>query len=336
MDRVSRSFALVVPCLEDPLQDYFATAYLLCRALDNIEDCGQPLHWQKQRFAEFRQLLAEPDLAPVRLAEWESAAWPGLSADERALMSVDGGQPLWSIYSDFPSSTRAILQNWIPLMADGMESVLDPEQPPQVVVRDGVRVLATVDAYNEYCYAVAGTVGGLGTELVIEHYGVPDPQARTLLKGSEACGRALQKTNVLKDFDEDLERRICYLPDEWLSIAGHAPLARKGAPNSWIADLLGDILTELRDATAYVLDVPQHATGYRVASLMCLLPAYETVRLAAQRHTELFTEDHQIKIDRPTMARCASDAVDVATDDDAIVRMCRELEEATREALTPG
>jgi hypothetical protein len=47
MDRVSRSFALVVPWLEDPLQDYMATAYLLCRALDNIEDCGQPLAWQR-------------------------------------------------------------------------------------------------------------------------------------------------------------------------------------------------------------------------------------------------------------------------------------------------
>lgn len=336
MDRVSRSFALVVPCLEDPLQDYFATAYLLCRALDNIEDCGQPLSWQKQRFAEFRHLLAAPDLAPARLAEWESLAWPGLSADERELMTGDGGRPLWSIYSGFPSGTRAILQNWIPLMADGMESVLDPDQPPPVVVREGVRVLATVDAYNDYCYAVAGTVGGLGTELVIEHYGLPDGLAQTLLKGSEACGRALQKTNVLKDFAEDLQRRICYLPDEWLARAGYTPLRLEGAPVNWIADLLGDILTELRDATAYVLDVPHHATGYRVASLMCLLPAYETVRLAAERHRDLFTPAHQIKIDRPTMARCAGNAVAAATDDAAIVRMSRELEEATREALRAG
>ena len=336
MDRVSRSFALVVPCLEDPLQDYFATAYLLCRALDNIEDCEQPLAWQKQRFAEFRQLLAAPDLAPVRLAEWESSAWPGLSADERTLMTTDGGQPLWSIYSGFPSGTRAILQTWIPLMADGMESVLDPEQPPQVVIRDDVRVLASADSYNDYCYAVAGTVGGLGTELVIEHYKLPGALAQTLLKGSEACGRALQKTNVLKDFAEDLQRRICYLPDEWLALAGHAPLALSGAPAGWVADLLGDILTELRDATAYVLDVPQHAVGYRTASLMCLFPAYETVRLAAQRRAELFTADHHVKIDRPTMARCAADAVAVATDDEAILRMSRELDEATREALSAG
>jgi phytoene/squalene synthetase len=35
MNNVSRSFALVVPCIEEPLRDYFATAYLLCRVVDN-------------------------------------------------------------------------------------------------------------------------------------------------------------------------------------------------------------------------------------------------------------------------------------------------------------
>ena len=40
VNEVSRSFALVVPCLEEPLDHHMATAYLLCRLADNIEDCG--------------------------------------------------------------------------------------------------------------------------------------------------------------------------------------------------------------------------------------------------------------------------------------------------------
>lgn len=336
MERVSRSFALVVPCLEPPLRDYFATAYLLCRALDNIEDCTRPLGWQKQRFAEFSELLWEPDAAPVRLAAWEADQWPGLSADERALMTIEGGGPLWSIYETFPARTRAILQNWIPRMAKGMEAVLDPAQSPPVIVRQQVRVLATVDAYNEYCYAVAGTVGAMGTELVIDHYGLSDELAGTLLAGSEACGRALQKTNVLKDFAEDLQRQVCYLPDEWLAEIDHAPLALGGAPARWTTQVLADILTELRNATAYVLDVPRRAAGYRVASLMCLLPAYETIRSAALQRRELFTATHQIKISRSTMARCVQDAVALAADDDAILRASLDLESQIREALSPG
>lgn len=336
MERVSRSFALVVPCLEAPLQDYFATAYLLCRALDNIEDCTRPLDWQKQRFAEFTQLLWEPQTARAQLSVWGADQWPGLSEDERALMTVEGGWSLWSIYETFPARTRAILQNWIPRMAKGMEAVLDPAQSPPVIVRQQVRVLATVDAYNDYCYAVAGTVGAMGTELVIDHYGLSGELAVTLLAGSEACGRALQKTNVLKDFAEDLQRDVCYLPDEWLVEINHTPLALGGAPAHWTTQVLGDILTELRSATAYVLDVPRRATGYRVASLMCLLPAYETIRSAALLRRELFTAGHQIKISRSTMARCVQDAVSLAADDDAILRASRHLESTIREELSSG
>ena len=42
MQRVSRSFALVIPWLEEPLQTYLASSYLLCRkrsALPNLSPC---------------------------------------------------------------------------------------------------------------------------------------------------------------------------------------------------------------------------------------------------------------------------------------------------------
>ena len=333
MGRVSRSFALVVPWLENPLQDYLATAYLLCRVLDNIEDCAEPLTWQKERFAEFAELLSEPAIAPARLDEWEACSWLGLSAEERALMTVDGGLPLWLIYSTFPPRVRAILQNWIPLMAEGMEMVLDPGQVTPVMVRADVRVLATADAYNDYCYAVAGTVGGMGTELVIDHYGLTDGAAESLLAGSKACGRALQKTNILKDFAEDLQRRVCYLPDEWLREIGHTPLELAGAPIDWIEDVIGDILVDLRSATSYVLDVPHRAAGYRVACLMCLLPAYETILSAARCRAELFTAAHHITIARETMVGCVSTAVSLATDDEAVRRSSEDFERAIRAAL---
>jgi farnesyl-diphosphate farnesyltransferase len=336
MGRVSRSFALVVPWLEDPLQDHVATSYLLCRVLDNIEDCAEPLNWQKERFAEFAELLSDPAIAPTRLDEWEAFPWPGLSADERALMTVDGGLPLWLIYSKFPPRVRAILQNWIPLMAKGMETVLDPEQATPLTMRAGVRVLGTADAYNDYCYAVAGTVGGMGTELVIDHYGLTDGPAKRLLAGSEACGRALQKTNILKDFAEDLQRRICYLPDEWLRGIGHTPLDLAGAPIDWIEDVIGDILADLRTATSYVLDVPHRAAGYRVACLMCLLPAYETILSAARCRAKLFTAAHHITISRETMVGCIRSAVALAVDDEAIRRASADFERAIRDALRAG
>jgi phytoene/squalene synthetase len=102
MKKVSRSFALVVSFLEEPLRGQMATAYLLCRVLDNIEDCQQPFEWQEKRFTEFSAMLDEPRLAHETLAFWNHERWPGLTADEQKLMAPDGGHPLWQIYEQIP------------------------------------------------------------------------------------------------------------------------------------------------------------------------------------------------------------------------------------------
>jgi phytoene/squalene synthetase len=41
MERASRSFAVVVVFLEQPLKEYLSIAYLICRVIDNIEDTLQ-------------------------------------------------------------------------------------------------------------------------------------------------------------------------------------------------------------------------------------------------------------------------------------------------------
>lgn len=333
MNRVSRSFALVVPWLEEPLQEHIAAAYLLCRTLDNIEDCGLTLAEQSDRFIEFSQLLANPTLAPQMLQRWEQMLWPGLTADETMLMTLEGGLPLWQIFAAFPISVRTTIAHWITLMAQGMASVLDSQKYALTVVRGKIRVLRSAADYNDYCYHVAGTVGGMGTELVIDHYGLPGSTAQRLLAGSEACGRALQKTNIVKDFAEDLARGICYLPDEWLRQIDYAPLSLAGAPTPWTYQVVKDVLDELSMATDYVLSVPQSAHGYRIACLMCLFPAYQTLLTAAHRHAQLFTVQHEAKISRAVMAGCIHDAVAMATDDDAIQQTSRRLEQEIQQAF---
>ena len=108
-------------------------------------------------------------------------------------------------------------------------------------------------------------------------------------------GRGLQKTNILKDFAEDLGRGISYLPYTWHREAGFTPLALAGAPVQWKKKVIDDVVRELRDATEYVLPLPYHAAGYRMASLMSLLPAYQTLLLAAEQHAILFTSEHHVR-----------------------------------------
>jgi farnesyl-diphosphate farnesyltransferase len=328
MNKVSRSFAILMPFLEEPLNHYLATSYLLCRVVDNIEDCQQPADWKKLRFAEFMQLLKEPLLATDILTLWQQQAWPGLTPDEQEMMGLKHGRPLWQIYQQIPVEPRQIIDHWTTTMAQGMSQLEDPYQSPQFIYRQGVQVLAAEEDYNRYCYYVAGTVGHLSTELVINHYGLNSTVAAALLADCEACGRGLQKTNIIKDFAKDLNRGLSYLPDTWLGEADYTPLALAGARPTWVRKVLQNVVHELRDATVYLLNLPHSALGYRMASLLCLLPAYQTLLLAAGQQEQLFTPHHQVKISRLTMGRCMLDARSMVTDNEAIERYSRQLEQA--------
>src|SRR5262249_1128057 len=254
-----------------------------------------------------------------------------LSDQEQRLMGVADGLGLWQIYAEMPQSTQAIVQRWTSAMAQGMSQLDDPTAHPRFVRRVGFAVLEAEADYHEYCYIAAGTVGHLATELVIEHYQLSEDVTPTLRGLAEACGRGMQKTNIVKDFVVDLTRGICYLPDIWLREADYAPLALRGAAPAWRALVLEDVLDELRAATDYVLALPYSARGYRHASLLCLLPAYQTLYLAAQRQEMLFTREHEIKIARPTMAECVADTEALLLDNLSIRRYGQVVEAKIRE-----
>lgn len=328
MNKVSRSFAVVVACLEEPLRDYMATAYLICRVADNIEDCEQPVAWKQARFAEFSQLLEEPTLAPDILSGWDREKWSGLTCDEQKQMGLESGLSLWQIYALIPDDARSSIHRWTSAMAEGMKHLEDPQHAPSWVTRNGVQVLSGEEDYDRYCYFVAGTVGHMATELVISYYGLTDGVADNLLSTCEACGRGLQKTNIVKDFAKDLARGVCYLPDAWMSEVERSPLSLAGAPVDWKRKVLNNVMDELEESVDYVLTLPYRAVGYRIASLLCLLPAYQMILLAAQRQEGLFSPDHHVKISRATMSQCLLDAQSMLADNDAILRYSREIKSA--------
>ena len=325
MKNVSRSFALVTPNVETPLNHYLSTAYLICRVVDNIEDCTQPFPWQQARFAEFAQLLDEPERATAVLQQWQQEEWPGLIDDEKEMMGMANGLPLWEIYAQIPAASREPIRVWAKTMAEGMERVENPAGSGLFIDRDGVKITVDEAAYDQYCFYVAGTVGHMATELTVLHYDINGRAAGDLLENSEICGRALQKTNIIKDFAKDLGRGVSYLPDSWMQQVDYAPLRLEGAPSEWTFAVIENALQELDNSVPYVLGLPAAATGYRRASLLTMLPAYQTLLLAAKKQKSLFTSKHHVKISRPTMVRCLFDAKRLANNDEAIIAYAQNM-----------
>lgn len=333
MHKVSRSFSLVAGEVERPMNDYLGAAYLICRVVDNIEDTEQPFDWQRRRFAEFQQMLDDPGRAAAVLAGWEGESWPGLTADEARMMTRAGGLTLWEIYAALPAPYRASIHGWAGEMAQGMCRSVDPADAAFFHQRNGVRLPHTRAGYDRYCYYVAGTVGSMITEMIVRFYDIDEETAGVLTRGSQSCGRGLQKTNIVKDFARDLGRGFCFLPDEWLAPVGYAPLALEGAPAAWKQQVIGDALAELDDSVPYLTNLPRHALGYRQAGLLMLLPAYETLLLAARRLPDLFTPRHEVKIARAKMMQAVAKAKRLAGDDAALRAAAGELSGEVRAEL---
>ncbi len=76
-----------------------------------------------------------------------------------------------------------------------------------------VVTIETESDLDLHAYRVAGTVGRLMASLL----GVTDSRARA---SAEALGIAMQRTNILRDIDEDLARGRVYIPAETMDAVG--------------------------------------------------------------------------------------------------------------------
>ena len=165
MKNVSRSFSIVATEVDAPLNDYLATAYLICRVVDNIEDTTRPFPWQQARYAEFAELLNHPQQAESILIEWGKHDWPGLTDSEREMMTPEDGLMLWQIYSQTPVAYRRSIQQWAGVMARGMERSGNPNATDFFSNHGAIRLPKEEADYDLYCFYVAGTVGRMITEL---------------------------------------------------------------------------------------------------------------------------------------------------------------------------
>ncbi len=116
---------------------------------------------------------------------------------------------------------------------------------------------------DRYCYQVAGTVGRLMAAIL----GARGPSAD---RAARALGIAMQRTNILRDVDEDLALGRVYIPRETLALAGVRDLAR------------GD--------RSMVLRVEAAIAEWWYAQAMCGLPLLPRGRFAIQAATMMYRE----------------------------------------------
>ena len=246
INSVARSFALAARFLPRDVRDDINLLYLALRRLDDLVDLEAPSGSAQRADAQQR-------LAAIR-------TWINTGAVANA-----GGDEL-AIFVDLQRRTPALPTDAISAFLDGMES--DLAGP----------VMESDADLDLYCYQVAGTVGRLMAALLGVRGG-DDAQAD---RAARALGAAMQRTNILRDIDEDLANGRVYLPATSLRRVGLDPAAASGP-------------TSLRDGdrrALYMAEIARADAEYEVgvAGIRHLLNGGRSIRVAGHLYREILRQ----------------------------------------------
>ncbi|KAK9789390.1 hypothetical protein WJX73_009521 [Symbiochloris irregularis] len=176
LNAVSRSFSIVIQQLPPQLRDAVCIFYLVLRALDTIEDdMTIPVDVKVPELVKFHTRLRD--------REWKYVCG---EKDYRRLML------------NYPLVTQAFLQ----LDSVHQEVITDIARRMGKGMAEFIeRDVETVQDYDLYCHYVAGLTG-LGLVHLfkasrLEHGDLPDDLANSM-------GLFLQKTNIIRDYLEDI------------------------------------------------------------------------------------------------------------------------------------
>ena len=254
LGKVSRSFALTIPMLDDKLYKPVMIAYLQDRLLDNFEDEIEDIDTEKRKCLMDRVVTIfnpENSCPAGAIEEIEKYSRYIKGSSLRKLTENTG--ILYKAYDILPEDTKEIAYKWLKEMNKGMKKYLN-------------KSIKNFSDLDEYCYYVAGTVGGFLTELIIHESNICTVEENKLLANYRDAGLFLQKVNIIRDIKTDIEqRKKNFWPLKQLGIAENDllnPLNREKALQC-LNDMIHDAKTHVAGLVIYMNNLPDCFPGYR-------------------------------------------------------------------------
>ncbi|XP_057783134.1 squalene synthase 2-like isoform X2 [Salvia miltiorrhiza] len=175
LHKVSRSFALVIQQLDTDLRDAVCIFYLVLRALDTVED-------DTSIASEVKVPILKAFHRHIYNSEWHFSCG---TKEYKVLM--DEFHHVSVAFLELGKGYQEAIENITMRMGEGMAKFICKE-------------VETVDDYDEYCHYVAGLVG-LGLSKLFHASGKEDLASDSI---SNSMGLFLQKTNIIRDYLEDI------------------------------------------------------------------------------------------------------------------------------------
>ena len=247
INRVARSFSLAARLLPTDRRNDVELLYLVLRTLDDLVDLDIRAGGSTREAAEARIAQIE------RWTRGETATAGEMS---RELLILD------DLASRNPTFPREAVHDFL----EGMRSDLVGPN------------ITTSAAASHYCYQVAGTVGRMMASLL----GLKPGREAAADQAARSLGSAMQRTNILRDIDEDLANGRIYLSHELLRAHGIDPNAHSGPHSLRDADRRGLLQQEIAKADA------EYELG--LAGIGALAHGQVSIRAAALLYKEILRQ----------------------------------------------
>jgi farnesyl-diphosphate farnesyltransferase len=211
---VSRTFALTVDVLDEPMDSYICVGYLLCRIPDTIEDAGHIPPAEQARLLRLYDDVLDPD-DETDATEFVEETRQWLPEEPTDDWDVVANTPrVMRTFSELAPDVRAAVTPPARELVQGMAMFVD-----RYGEQGGLRI-GSREELEEYCYYAAGTVGNLITNLLTRG-DIERERSQVLYDTAEEFGLLLQLVNISKDVYDDFTRENnVYLPSEWLAEEG--------------------------------------------------------------------------------------------------------------------
>lgn len=299
LKKVSRSFALTIPLLDEKIKIPVMIIYLQDRLIDSFEDEGELAVPIRKKYMNKVVSLFNPSVTKkkkiIRDIEMQAKYFEG-----NIKKLVENTNKLKKGFNQLTPRTQQISFKWLSEMNRGMQKYLEKK-------------VDTFMELDEYCYFVAGTVGGFLTELIIEKGSIEKKETKTLEKNFVEAGLFLQKVNIIRDIKLDIiNHRKHYWPLKELKITESKIIDKSYEKKA--LQVLGKMIRNVqRHAPAlvnYYKAIPEEWNGYKRFYSINNAMGFSTLELL-ENNSNIFYLDNKLKINKSEVLRILAGPEDI-------------------------
>jgi farnesyl-diphosphate farnesyltransferase len=277
LKKVSRSFAIVIQQLPEELRKPICLFYLILRGLDTIEDDMQLNQSTKiELLQNFAKRINTEEFTHKNIGD---------SQDYKELMQHF--DKILREYKKLDPKYKHVITSITERMAIGMINYANTE-------------VDTFADWDDYCHYVAGIVGVGLSELFISSEIEDNPLLKDELK-SNHMGLFLQKTNIIRDYAEDLEENRLFWPKQaWVNqVSSPEQLQQNPEIGIQVAnELIINTLTHVPHCVAYL-----EALNNKEVFRFCAIPQLMAIATLYQLYDNKDCMTKQVKIRKGKTAR---------------------------------